>query len=140
MYESYAIKGGVPITNRLAEWQPSNTNLIKGDLELVTSFIDRRSDLQGMALRHSWFEEPPYVTFITDDSGRVVNSMGFNAAIVAELQAQLNITRVGFCFHLTSDPPSAEPERREVLGGEGCSVELVCQVKGQSRHSVGNIQ
>ena len=28
------------------------------------------------------------------------------------------------------DPPSTKPERRTILGGEGCSVELICQVEG----------
>jgi len=27
-------------------------------------------------------------------------------------------------------PPSTKPERRTILGGEGCSVELICQVEG----------
>ena len=94
LHESYTIKGGMPITTRLAEWQPRDSNLIEGGSELVTGFMERRSDLQGIALRHSWFEEPPYITFITDDSGQVVNSVGFNAAIVAELQAQLNFKKI----------------------------------------------
>lgn len=33
-------------------------------------------------------------------------------------------------------PPSAQAERSEVLGGEGCPVELVCQVKGFPAPSV----
>ena len=31
-----------------------------------------------------------------------------------------------------ADPPSAVAERGLVLGGETCSVELVCQVEGET--------
>ena len=52
--------------------------------------MERRSDLQGTVLRHAWFEDPPYVTYIRDDSGKLVDIVGYNAALLEELQGQMN--------------------------------------------------
>ena len=93
LFESYAIKGGSPITKRLTIWRPSReANLNQGEQILGTSVIDRRSDLQGTVLRHSWFEDPPYVVHIRDELDQVVGSEGYNAALLAELRGQMNFS------------------------------------------------
>ena len=93
LIESYAIKGGTPIAKTLDVWHPGvKTKLNQGQLSLATSIMGRRPDLQGAVLRHSWFEDPPYVKHVIDESGQVVSTVGYNAALLTELQGQMNFS------------------------------------------------
>lgn len=87
LHESYSIQGGRPIKTKVDEWRPGYVN---GQSRLALDIMERRSDLQGTVLRHSWFEDPPYVTYMRDKSGKVVDIVGYNAALLEELQGQMN--------------------------------------------------
>ena len=89
LFESYAVQGGNPITTKVDQWQPGK---VGGQSRLALELIERRSDLQGTVLRHAWFEDPPYVTYIRDDSGIVTDIVGYNAALLGELQGQMNFS------------------------------------------------
>ena len=70
VYETYAIKGGNPITTNVTQWNPEgppNTNARLLDWE-------RRSDLRGVTLRNSWFEDPPYIVYIRDRARNLSSS------------------------------------------------------------------
>ena len=91
LIESYAIRGGTPINTTLNVWSPeAEANLKWEHTKLATNIVDRRSDLQGTVLRHSWFEDPPYVMHVRDEFGQIVNTSGYNAALLTELRGQMN--------------------------------------------------
>ena len=53
--------------------------------------------------------------------------------ITVKVLCKDNISFSGYCIEITqmfSDPPSAIAERAEVLGGDDCYVELVCNAYG----------
>ena len=87
LHESYSIQGERSITTKIDEWK---SGYVSGQSRLALDIIERRSDLQGTVLRHAWFEDPPYVTYIRDKSGKVVDTVGYNAALLEELQGQMN--------------------------------------------------
>ena len=86
LYESYAVKGGAPITQKITEWHPKKE--IARNEKLFEKILERRSNLNGAVIRYSWFHNPPFVRFVKDGSGSVVNYVGFYVDIFEELKAQ----------------------------------------------------
>ena len=87
LHESYAIMNGDAITTKQAMWEPGDGN---EGISKLANIMERRSNLNGAVLKHAWFEDPPYVTYIRDESGNVVDYVGYNAALLEELQNQMN--------------------------------------------------
>ena len=77
VYESYAIKGGRPITTELFKWSPDEKRI--SNITMQMNLIQKRTDLRGCAIDISWH-------------GKNMNSIGRNADILYELQQQLNFT------------------------------------------------
>ena len=88
LYESYAVKGGAPITTKITEWHPRNETV--GNMRLFKDILEKRSNLNGALVRYSWFHNPPFVRFVKDSSGSVVDYVGFYVDIFEELKSQLN--------------------------------------------------
>ena len=86
LYESYAIKGGPPITEKISEWHPKHG--APGNVKLFANVAERRSNLRGAVVRYSWFHNPPFVRFVKDRSGSVVDFVGFYVDLFEELKAQ----------------------------------------------------
>ena len=92
LYEGYAIKGRT-ITNTLDVWYPDMEALLDKRLSnLATNILGRRSDLFQTVLMHSWFEDPPYMTYVRDEMGQVMGSKGYNSDLLNELKDQMNFS------------------------------------------------
>ena len=63
-------------------------NCPPGTVKLFANVAERRSNLRGAVVRYSWFHNPPFVRFVKDSSGSVVDFVGFYVDIFEELQAQ----------------------------------------------------
>ena len=84
VFESYAIKGGTPITKLLFVWSPGL------ELPLAIDFLASRSNLQEVKLKNSWFNSTPLV--ILAQGNDYSNAVGFSVDILNDLQSQLNFT------------------------------------------------
>ena len=92
LYESYAVKGGAPITERITEWNPRNGTAAAGSIRLFEKILERRSNLRGAVVRYSWFHNPPFVRFVKDGSGSVVDHVGFYVDILAGMMDSDRVT------------------------------------------------
>ena len=90
LHESYAVNGGAPITQKVSEWHPKKET--NEEIKLLENVVDKRSNLNGVVIRYSWFHNPPFVRFVKDSSGVVVNYGGFYVDIFSELKSRLNFT------------------------------------------------
>ena len=84
VFESYAIKGGRPISTFLFEW---NSGL---KLPVAIDFLANRSNLQAVKLINAWFTNPPFITHAKGKKGP--KAVGFYVDILNDLQSQLNFT------------------------------------------------
>ena len=89
LHDSYAVKGGVPITTRLLDWEPGRDKAAE-DSKLLLQVLGKRTNLNGAVIRFSWFKNPPFVWYVK--KGLIANGVGFYVDILAELQAKLNFT------------------------------------------------
>lgn len=89
LYDSYAVKGGAPITTRLLDWEPGRDKAAE-DSKLLLQVLGKRTNLNGAVIRFSWFKNPPFVWYVK--KGLIANGVGFYVDILAELQAKLNFT------------------------------------------------
>ena len=89
LYDSYAVKGGPPITTKLFDWEPG-TDKSEGDAQLLFNVLGKRKDFNGAVVRFSWFKNPPFVWM--SKKGKIADGDGFYVDILADLQAQLNFT------------------------------------------------
>ena len=74
MYETYAVRGGTPIVERLIEWSPeeeSGTTVFE-----KKSILRGRADLNGIVMTNSWFEQFPFVVYLKDEAGNIKGSAG----------------------------------------------------------------
>ena len=90
IWNSYAIKGGPPITKPLFTWSPEQTMNINIFEKKVT--LRNRANLNGVVLKNSWFEQHPFVVYDRDDAGNVKSTAGFYSGILSELATTLNFT------------------------------------------------
>lgn len=90
IYESYAVNGGDPITTKIMEWMPGVKK--NEDVKVLDNILEKRSNLNGVTIRYSWFHNPPFVRFNRDGSGKVVGYSGFYVDLFNELQHQLQFT------------------------------------------------
>ena len=82
LHESYAVKGGPPVTEEISEWHPRYG--APGNVKLFSNVAERRSNLRGAVVRYSWFHNPPFVRFVENKSDFV----GFYVDLFEELKAQ----------------------------------------------------
>ena len=92
VYESYAIKGGDPMTKLLFTWLPETSDFTTDIFEKRT-ILQRRSDLKGIALRNSFtVNQPPLIKHNSGSSGRIFETVGFFADILTQLEYRLNFS------------------------------------------------
>ena len=92
IYESYAIKGGDPITKLLFTWLPETSDFTTDVFEKRT-ILQRRCDLRGITLRNSFpINQPPLIKHNSDSSGRIFQTVGFFADILTQLEYRLNFS------------------------------------------------
>ena len=63
-----------------------------GNTKLFDGILDKRSNLNGVVVRYSWFHNPPFVRFARDGSGNVIGYSGFYVDLFMELQNKLQFT------------------------------------------------
>ena len=91
IYESYAIRGDNPVSKLLFEWSPGMTyytNVFEKKM-----IMERRSDLDGIILRNAWtINQPPFIKHNRDSSGRIIQTVGYYADILSQLETRLNLS------------------------------------------------
>ena len=90
IYETYAVRGGTPIVERLLKWpadEESGTTVFE-----KRSILRGRSNLNGMVMTNSWFEQFPFVVYLKDDAGNIKGTDGYYTDLLSQLAFNLNFT------------------------------------------------
>ena len=91
IYESYSVMGRTQMTRKLLEWSPKMASTAANVFE-KRSILRERSNLNGVVLKNSWFEQHPFVVYKKDDSGAIVGTAGYYSEILSQLAVNMNFT------------------------------------------------